>query len=216
MAKPKHYKIGLKNLCFSTWIFWRWILYGFAMSAFVFFISFYSFNESPSIVTGNYGELFIQGVFAYGSVVILANMTILYGSSSHSIYSLAIIAISVGSFFVLFWLFSFLRLSTLAFQFGEIITFPTYFLNLIFFFTVSVPLDVFFNWVVAASRENDSVKDKERKRQDRKKFVKGLDPNKLAPLHRRKKTINVLPNVRSRLCLQWRSGTYSSNRRQAS
>lgn len=44
MAKPKLYKIGLKDLCFSTWIFWRWILYGFTMSAFIFFLSFNTFN----------------------------------------------------------------------------------------------------------------------------------------------------------------------------
>ena len=79
MTKPKLYKIGLKDLCFSTWIFWRWILYGFTMSAFVFFISFYSFNESPSLDSGNYGDLWLEGTFAYGAVVILANITILYG-----------------------------------------------------------------------------------------------------------------------------------------
>lgn len=155
MSKPKLYKIGLKNLCFSTWIFWRWILYGFTMSAFVFFLSFFTFSESQSIESGNYGDLWLHGVFAYGAVVILANMTLLYGSSSHTFYSLAILGSSVGAFFVIFWLFSFLRLSTLAFQFHEIITYPNYFACLIFFFTVSVPLDTFFNWVVTASREGD-------------------------------------------------------------
>jgi phospholipid-transporting ATPase len=28
MEKPKYYRIGLKNQCFTTFIFWRWILYG--------------------------------------------------------------------------------------------------------------------------------------------------------------------------------------------
>lgn len=48
MEKPKHYKIGLKNQCFSTFIFWKWIAYGFGMSAVVFSISFFTFNESMS------------------------------------------------------------------------------------------------------------------------------------------------------------------------
>jgi hypothetical protein len=113
-------------------------------------------------------------------------MTLLYGSSSHTLYSLALIGGSVGAFFVLFWLFSFLRLSTLAFQFHEIITYPNYFACLIFFFTVTVPLDAFFHWVVSASREADETQRKQKKKEDCKKFVKGLDPNKLAPLHRRK------------------------------
>jgi len=186
MAKSKLYKIGLKDLCFSTWIFWRWILYGFTMSAFIFFLSFNAFAQSPSGSSGNYGDLWLSGTFAYGAVVILANMTILYGSFSHSLYSLGLIGASVSAFFVLFWLFSFLRLSTLADQFGEITSFPVYPLVLLFFFTVSVPLDVFFNWVVTSSRESEAEREKIQKRQDRKKFIKGLDPNKLAPLHRRK------------------------------
>lgn len=117
MDRAKLYKIGLKNLCFSTWLFWRWILYGFMMSAIVFYISFVTFNESPSIVNGGTGDLWLEGVFAYGAIVIIANMTILYASSSHTYYSLVLIAYSVGAYFVLFWLLSFLQLSTLADQF---------------------------------------------------------------------------------------------------
>lgn len=49
---------------------------------------------------------------------------------------------------------------------------------------MSFPLDAFFHWVVRSSRESADFRDKQKKIQDRKKFVKGLDPNKLAPLHR--------------------------------
>ena len=49
MKKPSLYKIGLKNQCFSTEIFWKWILYGFSMSAVVYYVSFVTFNESPTM-----------------------------------------------------------------------------------------------------------------------------------------------------------------------
>ena len=114
MMKAKLYKIGLKNLCFSTVLFWRWIAFGFSMSAVIFFISFFTFNESISITTGNLGDLWLDGVFTYGAVVIIANMTILYGSSSHTSYSLLIIFASVGAYFGLFWLLSYLELSSLS------------------------------------------------------------------------------------------------------
>ena len=117
MTVAKHYKIGLKNLCFSTWLFWRWIMYGFIISAFVFFISFFTFNWSPSILNGNDGDLWLEGVFAYGSVVIIANTTILYGSSSHTIPSILIILVSVASFFGVFYMFSTLGISTLSNEF---------------------------------------------------------------------------------------------------
>ena len=153
-----------------------------------------TFNDSPSLTTGNLGDLWLEGVAAYGAVVILANMTILYGSSSHSLHSLMIISGSVGAFFVLFSLFSYLQLSTLSHQFIEIITFPTYWLNLLFFFLVIFPMDTFFNFVLQANRDRQVAWEKERKQQDRKKFIKGLDPNKLAPIHRRK-FLNMLIRI---------------------
>jgi magnesium-transporting ATPase (P-type) len=113
MAKPKLYKIGLKNQCFSTKIFWQWILYGFAMSSIVFYVSFVTFNESPS-EQGQLGDMWLEGTFAYGAIVIVANMTILYGSYSHSIISFFMIVLSVSAYFGIFWLFSFLKISTLA------------------------------------------------------------------------------------------------------
>lgn len=52
MANAKLYKIGLKGECFSTWVFWKWILYGFAQSALVFYVVFDSFNWSSSPENG--------------------------------------------------------------------------------------------------------------------------------------------------------------------
>jgi phospholipid-transporting ATPase len=113
MESPKLYKIGLKNQCFSTWLFWKWIIYGFSMSAVVFYISFVTFNESPT-VEGELGDLWLMGTFAYGAIVIVANMTILYGSYSHTFISVFMIFASVAAYFVIIWLFSFLQISTLA------------------------------------------------------------------------------------------------------
>ena len=108
MLKPKFYKIGLKDQCFSTLIFWKWIAYGFGMSAVVFFISFFTFNDSMSPSTGQSGDLWLEGTFAYGAIVILANMAILYGSNSHTFISIMMIIASVAAYFIVFWLFSFL------------------------------------------------------------------------------------------------------------
>lgn len=51
---------------------------------------------------------------------------------------------------------------------------------------MTFPIDAFFHWVTTSQRENQELLEKEQKRIERKKFVKGLDPSKLAPLHRRK------------------------------
>ena len=71
-----------------------------------FFISFFTFNESMSPDNGQLGDLWLEGTFAYGAIVILANMAILYGSYSHTLISVLMISASVSAYFVIFWLFS--------------------------------------------------------------------------------------------------------------
>jgi len=78
------------------------------MSALVYFISFFTFNDSMSPSTGQSGDLWLEGTFAYGAIVIVANMTILYGSNSHTLISILMIVASVSAYFIIFWLFSFL------------------------------------------------------------------------------------------------------------
>jgi phospholipid-transporting ATPase len=46
MQLPKLYKIGLRDQCFSTIGFWKWILYGLCQSALVFYISFITFGTN--------------------------------------------------------------------------------------------------------------------------------------------------------------------------
>ena len=60
-------------------------------------------------------------------------------------------------------------------------------MNLIFFYLVCFPIDTFLNWIKTQKQEREVIIEKEKKIEDRKKFVKGLDLNKLAPIHRRKK-----------------------------
>jgi len=137
-------------------------------------------------------------------------MAILYGSYSHTLISVFVISSSVFAYFVIFWLFSFLRISTLANQFEEMISYPTYWLNLMFFYLVCFPIDMFLNWIKTQNQEREVIIEKEKKIEDRKKFVKGLDLNKLAPIHRRKKFTTSKIN-RSWLCFQWRARKCTRN-----
>jgi hypothetical protein len=113
-------------------------------------------------------------------------MTILYGSYSHSLLSIVTILLSVGAYFSIFWLFSFLRISTLADQFPEMISYPTYWANLLFFYMLVFPTDSFFNWLTTSRHQKEDEEEELKRKEDEKKFAKGFDPNKLAPIHRRK------------------------------
>jgi hypothetical protein len=118
-----------------------------AQSALVFYVSFETFNWNYSTKNGQTGDLWLEGTFAYGAVVILTNMTILYSSFSHYTWSVLMIFMSVGSFFVIFFLFSMLGVSTLDHLFTEIITYPIFGLNLFLFFTVTFPIDRFLYFI---------------------------------------------------------------------
>lgn len=155
-----------------------------AQSAVVFYISFITFNTSVSTHNGTTGDMWLAGTFAYGAIVVLCNMTILYSSFSHTMSSVFIIIVSVISFFCIFWLLSYVKLPTLDHLFNEIITYPTFYLNLVFFFFVVFPVDRFLYFLNQWSESNRAYYEKEKKIKEKKKFTKGLDPSRLAPIQR--------------------------------
>ena len=133
-------------------------------------------------------------------------MTILYGSFSHTIWSVLMIFLSIGSFFLIFYLLSSMGLPTLESLFEQTIMFPAFFLNLLFFLTFTLPIDRFLYFIDKWAREEIYYQEKQKKLDEKKKFTKGLDPNKLAPIHRcinHSVFINFLV-YRYWLCFQWR------------
>ncbi len=143
-------------------------------------------------------------------------MTILHGSYSHSLLSLFMIVVSVGAYFAIFWLFSFLKISTLADQFPEMVSYPTYWANLLFFYMIVFPIDSFFHWITKSKQEKEEMLEEEQRKLNEKKFAKGFDPNKLAPIHRRKYfRFNLTYENRSWLCFLRRGWLGSRNCGQA-
>jgi hypothetical protein len=135
-------------------------------------------------MTGQTGDLWIEGTFVYGGIVVMVNMTILYGTFSHTIGSLFIVFLSAGSFFVVFYLFSSIGVPTLASLFFETIAFKIYGPLLLFFFIYNFPIDIFLNFLSTSHQETITAREKETKRREKKKFLKGLNAAKLAPLLR--------------------------------
>lgn len=184
MMKPKLYHIGLHNEYFSTFIFWRWLLYGILQSLLVFYISFITFNWAPDPVTGRIGDLWMQGTFAYGAIVILANVRIAYDSYSH--YKITIICIigSIASFFLVFYLMNLWQESDLFNEYYEINNYPTYGANLFIFFFIMYPIDSFLYFAVQSIKEERERKLKRKRTIEKIKYTRGLDVQKLAPLHK--------------------------------
>lgn len=47
VRRPRLYRIGLDNIYFSKWIFWRWIVYAVWQSTFILFLAYYTL-DSPN------------------------------------------------------------------------------------------------------------------------------------------------------------------------
>lgn len=158
MMKPKLYDIGLNNECFSTFIFWKWLFYGITQSILVFYISFITFNWSPDPDSGRIGDLWMQGTFAYGAIVILANVRIAYDSYSYYKMTILSILISIGSFFVVFYLMNIWEDSVLFNEYYEINSYPTYGANLFIFFFIMYPIDSFLYFVSSSYKAEKEAK----------------------------------------------------------
>eukprot|EP00347_Sterkiella_histriomuscorum_P005590 403356030 len=87
MTDPKHYQLGLKNQCFSRWVFWRWIFYGAWQGALVAFFCIYSM-ETINHNNGRTSELMVDGQFVYMGVVTLVNIKILSSANTQDFFSI--------------------------------------------------------------------------------------------------------------------------------
>ena len=208
MSQPKLYKLGLKNQCFGTIIFWKWIIKGILQGGLIFFMCFVPFTWGGSW-NGKLGDLWMSGTCAYGSVVILVNMTMLHDSYSHTIFSVLINLLSSGFFFLAFYITSYIGLPILDGMFQEILSFPIYIFISFYFVMFAYPTDGFLHFITQWQRDREVQVEKELKRKKKRKFTKGLDPTKLAPIQRCKNKLLNSFNYRHWLCLQWRSWSCS-------
>jgi hypothetical protein len=160
--------------------------------------------------------MWLIGTFAYGAIVICCNMTILYGSFSHTIWSILIIIGSVLSFYVGFFLLSYVHLPTLDRMFEEMISYPVFYINQIFFFFVTFPVDRFLYFIQETQRESVNIIEKKEKAEKKKAFTKGIDLSKLAPVTRCKHCSFIIINSLFRHWFRflWRCWSYSSNYRE--
>ena len=142
MINPKLYKDGPKGVFFNFVLFWRWIVLGISQSILVYYLGFIVFNWAPGS-HGRLGDIWLTGTYVYLAVVILSNTRILYDSNSHTYYSVIIIMLSIGSFYVFFYLENLWKPCELFGLFPEIHSMPVYFFATLYIILVTFPIDMF-------------------------------------------------------------------------
>mmetsp|Transcript_29097 Transcript_29097/g.21639 ORF Transcript_29097/g.21639 Transcript_29097/m.21639 type:complete len:144 (+) Transcript_29097:1177-1608(+) len=126
MSNSKNYKIGIKNSCFNNSVFWGWMTYAFIQSAILFYFIFYTFSYSFSLTHGNTGDLLMSGTYAFGAIVIICNMQILYDTHSHYHFTIMSVTASMISFYVIFYLMNLIWVFEIYGYFWEMLSFPIF------------------------------------------------------------------------------------------
>lgn len=136
LRDPKHYKIGLKNLNFGKYRFWRWIFYGTCQTLALQIIAFSSM-EGPYPIYDHVGQpssLWITGTHIYGMVVIMANIKVWSATNNHTIYSNLVIFGSIASFYMVVYIMGQIKIFHFLFGlFSHAMAMPQFYFICVFF-----------------------------------------------------------------------------------
>ena len=77
---PSLYHIGIENLHFNKWVFWRWAFYGVWQSTLITFLVYYTLEHNSADRDGKVGGIWASGNLIYMMLVIVSNMKIIISS----------------------------------------------------------------------------------------------------------------------------------------
>jgi len=100
--RPRLYRIGLENVYFNKWVFWRWVFYAFWQSTLIMFLVFYSLENISPNKDGLYSGVFVSGNLVFTMLVIVSNIKILISSYQVSGINLFFVFGSIGFYFLVF------------------------------------------------------------------------------------------------------------------
>lgn len=101
LKSPKMYRIGLDNVFFNKYVFWRWFVYAVWQGILLAAITFYTLDNAFER-NGMIGGLTVDGNFMFCAIVVIVNVKVLISSYQHTFWSLFWIIASILSFFVFF------------------------------------------------------------------------------------------------------------------
>ena len=100
LKSPILYSIGLENIYFSSYVFWRWVVYAIWQAALLLVLC-YEIYSLPSPF-GKMGSITSTGAFVFGCIVIAVNYKLFIACTQHCWQSVTLILLSIGSYFGVF------------------------------------------------------------------------------------------------------------------
>jgi len=161
LSNTYHYRIGLKDKCFGTMVFWRWFSLG-AFKAFILmYICLYAMDISMR-PDGHMLGLWPEGAIVYAGVVLIANHKLLLEFNYISYHGPVLIFISIALYFVILALESTKAInfeSTLGI-FKPIFSSPITYFALFFVVVVNYVLDRIYWYIDTKIEEREKEQDR--------------------------------------------------------
>ena len=100
---PIHYRLGMENRCFSTTIFWRWLIYAFFQAIMVLYFGLI-FPCNTLTASGKDYFFWDGGHFVYMLCIFLVSFVLLKMTNNHTVFGSILLFLSASSFFWVFYL----------------------------------------------------------------------------------------------------------------
>jgi magnesium-transporting ATPase (P-type) len=120
LDNPKEYKIGLENIFFNSWVFWRWFFYGLWQGTLLVILTFYTMNSSVTNSGTAIGCLETDGQFVFSAIVIVVNLKVLVSSYEFTVLSILTALFGIVSYFIILGFFGFSDIYTMQGDFQHL------------------------------------------------------------------------------------------------
>lgn len=100
--RPRLYHIGIEDLHFNKWVFWRWAFYGVWQSTFILFVAYYCLEYNSANSNGMFGGISIPSNLTFCMLVIVSNMKILISSYRINLWLVLLVVVSIALYFFVY------------------------------------------------------------------------------------------------------------------
>ena len=100
--RPQLYRIGLENIYFNKYVFWRWVFYAFWQGTLIMYLAFYASEYISPGADGKYSGIWVSGNLIFTMLVIVSNMKIFISSYLINGLLLFFVIGSVAFYFLVF------------------------------------------------------------------------------------------------------------------
>jgi len=162
LKDPTLYHRGQANADFTYSKFFGWVVYAIAQAVLVFYVAFWTLDQSISSgylmgdlkTAGKTSDYVLDGSLAFGVVVVLVTSKIIYDSNTHNIISVTMQLLSIASFPVIYFLWTFMRFSEAFGDWNIIWEFSQSAFLVFFFFFCCIPIDMaHYHWTTSAQEK---------------------------------------------------------------